>query len=275
MVVIRHGSSGAAQFLGQRIRVQRHQRRRRQARAPDPGAARHPDAARPVRADRGAQGRHLRRHPAQPGGAQQHLGADQARRARSACAGRPRLLPRNVARARRHDPAADRGRDPVGRRAQRAAAPARADAGGIPAVAARVQPGLRRHQRAAGPGAQGPPHPAPGPDESRRRDRQRRGRRAPQRDPAAGDQRRRRPDGGALSPGRRLARLGARQPGAGSDDAADPDPRRPGHRSLARHRRGRRPAAAGREGRGGRPESRAAGRRARCSRPRARWSRPD
>ena len=51
--------------------------------------------------------------------------------------------------------------------------------------------------------------PAPGTDEPRRRDRQRRRRRAAQRDPAAGDQRRRGPDGGALSAGRRLAGLGA------------------------------------------------------------------
>ena len=90
MVVIRHGASGAAQFLGQRIRSQRDQRRRRQARAPDAGTARHPHAARPLQADRGAQGRHLRRHPAQPRGAQQHLGAAPSWAPRSACAARRR-----------------------------------------------------------------------------------------------------------------------------------------------------------------------------------------
>ena len=57
--------------------------------------------------------------------------------------------------------------------------------------------------------AQGPPDPAPGPDEPRRRDRQRRGRRTAQRDPPAGDQRRGGADGGALPARRRLARLGA------------------------------------------------------------------
>ena len=48
-------------------------------------------------------------------------------------------------------PAADRGRDRVGRRAQRPPPPARAHAGRLHPVAARVQPRVRRHARAARP----------------------------------------------------------------------------------------------------------------------------
>src|SRR5690606_19855648 len=57
----------------------------------------------------------------------------------------------------------------------------------------------------AAPRAEGPADPASGPDESRRRNRQRRGRWRAQRHPAAGHQRCRRADGGALSAGRRPA----------------------------------------------------------------------
>ena len=132
MVVIRHGASGAAAVPRPAHSLQRHQRGRRQARAPDPGPARHPHPARPVQADRGPQGRHLRRHPPQPGGAQQHLGPAQAgRRGRRLRPGHAAAAQR--ARARRHHPAADRGRDPVGRCAQHPPPPARADAGRLPA----------------------------------------------------------------------------------------------------------------------------------------------
>ncbi len=149
----RHGGDpprllGRGEVPGRPDRVQRDQRRRRQARAPDPGAARHPHPARPVRPHRGTQGRHLRRHPPQPRGAQQHLGADQARR------GGRRLRPADAPAAghrgaRRHGPAAHRGCHRVGRRAQRPAAAARTDAGRIHPVAPRVQPRLRR-DRASG-----------------------------------------------------------------------------------------------------------------------------
>ena len=81
--------------------------------------------------------------------------------------------------------------------------------GGLPALAPGVQPGVRGHLRAAVEGAEGPADPAPGPDEPRGGDRQRRGRRTAQRHPAAGDQRRGRADGGALPAGGRVARLGA------------------------------------------------------------------
>ena len=145
MVVIRHGASGAAQFLGERI----------ESNVINAGDGKHEHPTQGLLdmltlrdrfgAHRGAQGRHLRRHPAQPRGAQQHLGpAPSSAREVGVCGPRS-LLPRNVAGARRDGSAAHRGRDPVGRRAQHPAAPARADAGGLHPVAARVQPRLRRH----------------------------------------------------------------------------------------------------------------------------------
>ena len=64
-------------------------------------------------------------------------------------------------------------------------------------------------------------HPASRADEPRRGDRQRRGRRPPQRDPPAGDQRRRRPHGGALLlAGGAPEWATARARGATSDEAA-------------------------------------------------------
>ena len=58
-----------------------HQRRRRRARAPDPGAARLLDHPRAQGQARRARGRDLRRHPPLPRRALEHLGADQAGRA--------------------------------------------------------------------------------------------------------------------------------------------------------------------------------------------------
>ena len=160
MVVIRHGASGAAQFLGQRIR----------SNVINAGDGKH---------EHPTQGLldmlTLRDRFGRIEGLKVAICGDilHSRVARSniwgltklgaevGVCGPATLLPRNVRGARRHGPAPDRGRDPVGRRAQRAAPPARADAGGLPPVAARVQPGLRRHQRAAGAGAEGPADPAP------------------------------------------------------------------------------------------------------------------
>ena len=61
------------------------------------------------------------------------------------------------------------------------------------------KPGLRREQRAAGTGAEAPTHPPSGTHEPGGRNRQRRGRRGPFRDPAAGHQRSGHQNGGALS----------------------------------------------------------------------------
>ena len=147
MVVIRHHASGLGRIPRPADPLQRHQRRRRQARAPDPGAARHAHAARQVREDRGPQGRDLRRRAAQPRGAGATSGACTKLGAEVAVCGPASLLPRDVRDARRHGHSAHRGRDPVGRRAQRPAAAAGADDGGLHPVAARIQPGLRRSPR--------------------------------------------------------------------------------------------------------------------------------
>ena len=44
LLVVRHGASGAASLLSQKVRLRRGQRGRRPARAPHPGPARRPDA---------------------------------------------------------------------------------------------------------------------------------------------------------------------------------------------------------------------------------------
>ena len=80
-------------------------------------------------------------------------------------------------------------------------------------VAARVQSRVRRDARAARARAARHAHPSSGPDEPRRRDRFRRRRRAAQRDPRPGDERRRGPHGGALSARRRAAGAGRSREG--------------------------------------------------------------
>ena len=148
MVVIRHHASGSAEFLGQADPLQRHQRRRREARAPDPGAARHPDAARQVREDRGPQGGHLRRPAPQPGGPEQHpRPAEARRRGGGVRPGVAAAARRGV--AGRHGHSAHRGRDPVGRRPQHPAPAAGADDGGLHPLAPGIQPRVRPHARRA------------------------------------------------------------------------------------------------------------------------------
>ncbi len=81
VLVVRHPESGAVNLLSQKVDCSVINARRRAARASDPGAARrahHPPP--PGQAERPA-GRHLRRHPAQPGGALEHPPADQDGRA--------------------------------------------------------------------------------------------------------------------------------------------------------------------------------------------------
>ena len=215
MVVIRHGASGAAQFLGQRIR----------SNVINAGDGKHEHPTQGLLDMLTLRDRFKRLEGLKVAICGDILHSRVARSniwgltklgAEVGVCGPATLLPRNVHELGVTILAADRGRDPVGRRAQRAAAPARADAGGLPPLAPGVQPGVRGHHRAAGQGAEGPAHPPPGPDEPRRRDRQRRGRRAAQRDPAAGDQRRGGADGGALPARRRVARLGASAAGEGN-----------------------------------------------------------
>ena len=82
VLVVRHPGIGRGAAAVGKGRLRRHQRRRRQPRAPDPGPARRADdppaqgpARRPDRRD-------LRRRPAQPGGALEHRAAQCDGRAR-------------------------------------------------------------------------------------------------------------------------------------------------------------------------------------------------
>ncbi len=94
-IVIRHSASGRAAFSVARVlRRQRHQRRRRRARASHPGAARRLHHSREKGEDRRTERDDSGRHSLQPRGALEHLGADQAGRARSPCAARPRWCPK-------------------------------------------------------------------------------------------------------------------------------------------------------------------------------------
>ncbi len=205
-------------------RVERHQRGRRQARASDAGAARHAHAARPVQANRGAQGRHLRRRAPLPRGAVEHLGPAQAgRRGRRVRPGD--AAPAECARARRHDSAAIEDAIQWADALNVLRLQLERMQVGLHPVAARVQSRVRRHPRAAREGARRISSSCTRTDEPRRRDRQRRRRRPAQRDPPPGDQRRRRAHGGALPAGRRVARLGPARAAAETDDAADPHPR--------------------------------------------------
>ena len=70
-LVIRHGASGAAQQVSQWTDAARHQRRRRHARAPDPGPARRLHDAAPARPARGAARGDRRRPDALAGRAHQ------------------------------------------------------------------------------------------------------------------------------------------------------------------------------------------------------------
>ena len=75
VLVVRHQDSGAVALLARHVRCCRDQRRRRRARASDPGAARRADHPPPQGPDRGPDRGDLRRHPAQPGGALEHPAA--------------------------------------------------------------------------------------------------------------------------------------------------------------------------------------------------------
>ena len=96
VLVVRHPDSGAVALLAAQGRLRGDQRRRRQPRAPDAGAARRADDPAPARVDRGPAGRDLRRRAALPRRALQHPAADRDGRA--------------GARGRAADPAAGRGR---------------------------------------------------------------------------------------------------------------------------------------------------------------------
>ncbi len=78
-VVIRHPASGAPHRLATWVRGQRAQRRRRHARAPDPGAARRVHDAAAARPAGRAAGGDRRRRAAQPGGPVQRAAAGHAR----------------------------------------------------------------------------------------------------------------------------------------------------------------------------------------------------
>ncbi len=151
--VIRHGSSGTPWQVEQLDQLERHQRRRRLARAPDPGVARllhDPHRARPHRRVRRLEDRDRRRHQAQPSRAQQHrcVPTDGRRRharrtAHVAPAGR-----------RAADGRRSRRRDRRRRRALPAAHAARADDRGAGADAARVHGAVRSHAAARTPARQ-------------------------------------------------------------------------------------------------------------------------
>ena len=81
VLVVRHPESGAVQLLVGKGRLRRHQRRRRQPRAPDPGAARRADDPPPQGQAGRAHRRDLRRRAAQPGRALEHRAAQRDGRA--------------------------------------------------------------------------------------------------------------------------------------------------------------------------------------------------
>ncbi len=128
MVVIRHGASGAAQFLGQRIR----------SNVINAGDGKHEHPTQGLLDMLTLRDRFKRLEGLKVAICGDILHSRVARSniwgltklgAEVGVCGPATLLPRNVQRARRDHPAADRGRDPVGRRAQRAPAAARADGG--------------------------------------------------------------------------------------------------------------------------------------------------
>ena len=167
---------------GRGVRRVRAQRRRRLARAPDPGAPGpvH-DARAPGRRLAGRpQGRDPRRHPPLAGRPLEHLDADRGRRRPLAvragdAAARLRGLGgpgrRRGAPVPRDD--LDRRGAPRRRRRHGAAHPARADGVGAAAVAARVRGAVRADRRASADGATGGAGHASRTDERGRRDRRR------------------------------------------------------------------------------------------------------
>src|SRR5213080_2428216 len=220
----RHGGDPPSLFRRRRIPrqpdpLQRSERGRRQARAPDPGAARPAHDPRQARQDRGPESLPRGRRAALPRRALQHLGPLEARRR----SGRVRSRYAHASRHRRSGRVPlppHRGGDRVGRRAQRAAAAARAHGDGLHSERAGVLPRVRGHARAPRESAARADHHAPGPHEPRRRDRLARRRWAPQRDPRPGDERRRRSDGGAVPARRRASR--ARRRGQARDGMMQP-----------------------------------------------------
>ncbi len=125
VVVVRHRTPGTAQLAGPEPQLLGDQRRRRPARASHAGPARHHDDPRAPRPDRGADRRPGRRHRPQPHRPIEHLGPEEAGRARD------RLRPVDVGlaalgRAGRRG-GLQPGRDPAAlRRAEPAAHPVRA-----------------------------------------------------------------------------------------------------------------------------------------------------
>ena len=74
-IVIRHSASGAPHFLSRVLNAQRHQRRRRRARASHAGVARRVHHSRAQGENRRAERDDSRRHSLQPRRALEHLGA--------------------------------------------------------------------------------------------------------------------------------------------------------------------------------------------------------
>ena len=203
MVVIRHGASGAAQLPRRAHRVQRHQRRRRHARASRRrGCSTCSRCATTSARSRGSRS------------ASAATCCTRASRAPTS-GGSPSSAPRwpSAGRARCCRNAIDELGVTVFPRIEEAIE--WADALNVlrlqlERMQAGFIPSLREYNRVFGvtrerldARAAGPAHPASRPDEPRRRDRLRRGRRPAQRDPRPGDQRRGRAHGGALSAGGR------------------------------------------------------------------------
>ena len=156
--VIRHGSSGAPWQVSSWTTLERHQRRRRLARTPDPGAARllhDPHRARPHRRFRRLADRHRRRHQAQPRRAQRHRGVSRCWAPTSRSSRRARCCRRSIGRAGRV--ARPRRRDRRRRRPLPAAHATRTDDRGAGADAARVH-GPVRADPAARPPARASTH---------------------------------------------------------------------------------------------------------------------
>ncbi len=130
MVVIRHGASGAAQFLGQRIR----------SNVINAGDGKHEHPTQGLLDMLTLRDRFKRIEGLKVAICGDILHSRVARSniwgltklgAEVGVCGPATLLPAQRPRARRHHPAPDRGRDSVGRRAQRAPAPARAHGGRV------------------------------------------------------------------------------------------------------------------------------------------------
>ena len=214
LIVIRTPHVGAAKLVAEWTTAARRQRRRRQARAPDPGAAGRLHPARAARRARRPQHLDRRRRHAQPRGALEH-----PRLPEDGCEG-------HALRTADADPARHRGARVRGRlHARRARLRRRglraADAEGAHDRLVRPEhPRVRRPVPDPRPPARRPPGAhAPGPGQPRRRARRRGDRLSAGRDRPAGGRRRRRPDGGALRAAGGPHRAGPRAPlpvGAGA-----------------------------------------------------------